>query len=69
MRTSFGPNRSSGLRIEGRPIEEFKSRRTDSGSGSLATMVDRAPQADHLSSSGKEREILVRLGTLMGPNI
>ena len=53
MCMSFGPNRSSGPRIEGRPAEESESRRTDGGSDSLAIMVDRAPPADHPSSSGK----------------
>ena len=53
MRTSSGPNRSSGLRIGERPIEEFESRRTDDGSCSLVVVVDRAPPADHPSSSGK----------------
>ena len=53
MRTSFEPNRSSDLHIRGRPTEESESRRTSSGSSSLAIMVDRAPLADHLSPSGK----------------
>ena len=53
MRTSSGPNRSSGLRLGGRPDEEFESRRTDGGSGSLAAVVDRAPPTDHPSPSGK----------------
>ena len=53
MRTASGPNRSSGLGIGGRPVEEFESRQTDGGSGSLAAMVDRAPPTDHPSPSGK----------------
>ena len=53
MRTSFRPNRSSGLRIRGRLAEESESRRTGGGSGSLAAVVDRAPPADHPSPSGK----------------
>ena len=53
MRTSFGPNRSFGLRIEGRPAEESKSRRTGDGSGSLAAVVDRAPPMSHPSPLGK----------------
>ena len=53
MRTSSGPNRSSGLRLGGRPVEESKSRRTDGGSCSLPAMVNRAPPADHPSPSGK----------------
>ena len=53
MRTSFGPNRSSGLCIGGRPAEESESGRTGGGSGSLAVVVDRAPPADHPSSFGK----------------
>ena len=61
MRTSSGPNRSSGLRLGGRPNEEFESRRTGSGSGSLAVVVDRAPPADHPSpfdkGKGKVSEI------------
>ena len=53
MHTSSRPNRSSSLRIGGRTVEEFKSRRTDGGSGSLAVVVDRAPPTDHPSPSGK----------------
>ena len=53
MRTSSGPNCSSGLHIGGRPVEESESRRTDGGSGSLVTVVDRAPPVDHPSPSGK----------------
>ena len=53
MRASFGPNCSSGLRIEGRPIEESESRRTDGGSGNLAAVVDRAPPTGHPSPPGK----------------
>ena len=53
MRTYSGPNRSSGLCIEGRPTEESESRQTNSGSDSLAIMVDRAPLTDHPSLSGK----------------
>ena len=52
MRTSYGPNHSSGLRIGGRPAEESESRQTGSGSGSLAVMVDKAPPVDHPSPSG-----------------
>ena len=53
MRTSSRPSRSSGLLIGGRSAEEFESRRTDGGSGSLAAVVDRAHPADHPSLSGK----------------
>ena len=53
MRTSFGPNRSSGLRLGGRPAKESESRRISGGSGSLIVVVDRAPPADHPSLSGK----------------
>ena len=53
MRTSSRPNRSSGLRIEGRLAEEFESRWTGGGSGSLATIVDRAPPAGHPSPPSK----------------
>ena len=53
MRTSSGPNRSFGLRMGGRPVEEFESRRTGNGSGSLAVMVDSAPLVDHPSPFGK----------------
>ena len=53
MRTSSRPNRSSGLRIGGRPAEESESGRTDGGSGSLAIVVNRVPQVDHLSLFGK----------------
>ena len=53
MRTSSGPNRSSGLCRGGRPTEESKLRLTDGGSGSLTTVVDKAPPMDHPSSFGK----------------
>ena len=53
MRTSSRPNRSSSLLIGGRPAEESESRRTGGGSDSLAVVVNRAPPADHPSSSGK----------------
>ena len=53
MRTSFGPNRSYGLRLGGRPAEESDSRQTGCGSGSLAAVVDRAPPTDHPFPSGK----------------
>ena len=53
MHTSFGPNRSSGLRIGGRPAEEFESIRTGYRFDSLAPVVDRAPPTDHPSSFGK----------------
>ena len=56
MHTSSGPNRSSGLRIGGRPTEESKSRRTSGGSGSLSVMVDRAPPVGHPSPHGKGKE-------------
>ena len=53
MSTSFRPNHSFGLRLGGRPAEEFELRRTKGRSGSLATVVDRAPPMDHSSLSGK----------------
>ena len=53
MRTSSRPNRSSGLRIGGRPVEEYESGRTGGGSGCLAVMVDGASPADHPSPSSK----------------
>ena len=53
IRTSFGPNRSFGLRIGERPIEESESRQTGGGSDSLAVVVDSAPPAYHPSPSGK----------------
>ena len=53
MCTSSRPNHSLGLRIGGRPAEESESRWTGSGSNSRAALVDRAPLADHPSSSGK----------------
>ena len=53
MRTSSRPNRSFGLRIGGKPVEESKSRRTGSGSSSRAAVVDRAPPTDHPFPSGK----------------
>ena len=53
MRTSSRLNRSSSLRIGGRPAQESESRRISGGSGSLAVVVDRAPPADHPSPYGK----------------
>ena len=53
MCTSSRPNHSSGLHLGGRPVEESELRRTDSGSNSLAAVVDRAPPTDHPSPSGK----------------
>ena len=53
MSTSSRPNCSSGLHIRGRPAEEFELRRTSSGSGSLVSVVNRAPSADHPSPPGK----------------
>ena len=53
MRTSSRPNRSSSLRKGGRPAEESESRRTGGGFDSLTVVADRAPHADHPSSSGK----------------
>ena len=53
MRTSSRPNRSSGLRLGGRPTEESKLRQIGDGSGSLAAVVDRTPLADHPSPFGK----------------
>ena len=53
MRTSSRPNRSSGLRIGGRPTEESESGRTDGGSGSLVVVVNKAPPMDHPSPSSK----------------
>ena len=82
MHTYFGPNRSSGLHIGGRPAEESKSRRTDGGSGSLVAVVDRAPLADHPPSSSKGKgniseirypsgseylKVVVKYADVMGP--
>ena len=53
MHTSSGPNRSSGLRLRGRPTEEFELRWTGGGSNSLVAVVDRDPPADQPSPSGK----------------
>ena len=53
MRTSSGPNHSSGLHIWGRPAEESKSGWTGGGSCSLAAVVDKAPSTDHPSPFGK----------------
>ena len=53
MRTSSGPNHSSGLHIRGSPAEESESRQTGGGSNSLVAMVNRAPPADHPSPSSK----------------
>ena len=53
MCTSSRPNRSSGLRIGGRPAEESESRRTGGGSGSLTVVVDGAPPTGHPSPPRK----------------
>ena len=53
MLTSFGPNRSFGLRIGRRHAEESEPRQTSGGSGSLSAVVDRAPPTDHPSPSRK----------------
>ena len=64
--TSSRPNRSSGLRIRGKPVEEYKPRRTDGGSSSLAVVVDRAPPADHPSPSGKGKGKISEITYLSG---
>ena len=53
MHTSFGPNRSSGLCIGGRPAKVSRSRPTGGGSGNLVVVVDRAPSVGHPSPLGK----------------
>ena len=53
MRTSFGLNRSFGLRIGGRSVEESESRQTGGGSGNLVVVVDRVSPVDYPSPSGK----------------
>ena len=80
---SLEPNHSSCLCIGGRPAEESESRQTGGGSDSLATMVDRAPPADHPSPSGKGKgkireirypngseylKVAVKYAETMGPN-
>ena len=62
MRTSFGPNRSSGMRLGGRLAEESKLRWTGCGSGSLDDVVDRAPPADppYPYEKGKEKVSEIR---------
>ena len=62
MRTSSGHNRSSGLRIGGRSVEESESRRTGDGSDSLAVVVYRSPSADHPSPSGKGKGKISEIG-------
>ena len=58
MGTSYGPNRSFGLRIGGRSVEESESRRIGVGSGGLAPVVDRALPMDHPSPSGKGKGMI-----------
>ena len=53
IRTSSGLNRSSGLRIGGSSIEKSEPRWTGGGSGCLVSVVNRAPQGDLPSLSGK----------------
>ena len=62
MRSSSGPNRSSGLCIGGRPAEESELGRTGGGSSSLAIVVDRAPLTDHPSPSGKGKGKISEIG-------
>ena len=53
MRTSSGPNRSSGLRIGGSSTEEPDLGQTGEGSGRSAIVVDCVPLAGPPSPSGK----------------
>ena len=68
MHTSYGPNRSSSLRIRGRPAEESESRWTGGGSSSLAVVVNSAPPADHPSPSGKGKGKITEIRYLSGSN-
>ena len=69
MCTSSKPNRSSGMHIGGRPVEEYESRRTDGGSGSHASWSIKPLQRIIHPHLEKARERLVRFGTLVVPNI
>ena len=69
MRTSSGPNRSSSLRLGGRPTEESESIQTSGGSGSLAVVVDIAPPTDHPSPSGKGKGKVSEIRYLLVPSI
>ena len=53
MRASSKLYRSAGLRIEGRPAEESKSRRTGGGSGSPSLVVSEVLPVGHLPPPGK----------------
>ena len=53
MRTSSGPNCSSGLHTGGRLTEESESIRTGGGSSSLVAVVDGAPPTGHPSPPSK----------------
>ena len=53
MRTSFGPTRSSSLRIRGSSVEELDLGQTGEGSGRSAIVVGRVPSAGPPSLFGK----------------
>ena len=66
MRTSSGPNHSSGLHMGGRPAKEYELRRTDGGFDSLSVVVDRAPPVDHPSPSDKGKGKISEIRYLSG---
>ena len=66
MRTSSRPNRSSGLRIGGRPAKESESRRIDGGFVSFIVVVDRAPPTGHPSPPSKGKGKISEIRYLSG---
>ena len=68
MRASSGSSCSVGLRIEGRPTEEYVSGKTGGGLGGLAVMVTRVFPVIFLRPA-RARGRLERLGIPLAPNI
>ena len=56
MRASSRSSRSVGLRIKGRPAEDFESGRSGGGLGSPAAVVARVLPIGYLPSPGKGKE-------------
>ena len=69
MHTFSKPNRSSGLHIGGRPIEESESRQTVRGTVILPLWLTKPLYWVIRPRLAKAREKLVRLSTLVVPNI
>ena len=68
MRTSFGPNCSSGLHIGGSSIEEPDLGQIGEGSGRPALVVDSVPLAGPPSPSGKGKSKVSKIRNPGGSN-